>query len=465
MAINLTGAVTSGDRALVVACSLAGIAALIALERSTGPSLPLGGFYLLPLAVAAAFLPRWSGFTVAIATALIREFFSSSHWDSQSIGRLTISLVAFTGGALFAGELVRNRRMAAALLDRTQQEMQTRTNAERETRALVEGSPVGVLTIDSGGKIAMANTAACRLLGFEKDSPEGDPVEKYIPMLARVLRSKQASTMTRTMLEASGTRRDGESFFTQTWISSYNHSSGIRLTVVLSDVTEQIRDREESGLRQLLSSSRIVAGAVSHELRNLAAAAAVLHLNAAKSADLSGNPDYQALGTVIDSMVKVASTELADAGGQVLEGVDVADLLREVRTITAPSLEEAGVASQWEIDPLLPNVRVNRTGLLQVFLNIIKNSTTALKNWPDAHLHVMAYPMAELAVIRISDNGPGISSSERLFQPFQPGASSTGLGLFVSRAIVRTFGGELHHTQRAGECRFVIELPGTGVKD
>jgi C4-dicarboxylate-specific signal transduction histidine kinase len=63
-------------------------------------------------------------------------------------------------------------------------------------------------------------------------------------------------------------------------------------------------------------------------------------------------------------------------------------------------------------------------------------------------------------VIRISDNGPGIAAADRLFQPFQAGASSTGLGLFVSRAIIRTFGGELHQTQQMGECSFIVELPG-----
>ena len=66
----------------------------------------------------------------------------------------------------------------------------------------------------------------------------------------------------RTMVEASGTRRDGEAFFSQAWVSSYEGPSGRRLTVILSDITEQIRDREESGLRQLLSNSRIIAGAV-----------------------------------------------------------------------------------------------------------------------------------------------------------------------------------------------------------
>src|SRR5439155_22807260 len=97
--------------------------------------------------------------------------------------------------------------------------------------------------------------------------------------------------------------------------------------------------------------------------------------------------------------------------------------------------------------------RANHSGLLQVFLNLAQNSGSVLRGRPEARLRIAAYELAESVVIRFSDNGPGISSAERLFQPFQPGASSTGLGLFVSRAIIRTFGGELHHTQRSEERR------------
>ena len=187
------------------------------------------------------------------------------------------------------------------------------------------------------------------------------------------------------MMEASGKRRNGESFFSQAWVSSYRSSAGIRLTVVLSDITEQIRDREESGLRQLLSNSRIVAGAVSHELRNLAAAAAVLHLNAAKNNGLANNADYLALGTVIDSMVRVASTELADAGGQVLEGVDIADLLREVRTITAPSLVKKLASLRCgKLSRSCPTSASIVQAYCRCFSTIVKNSSSALTEWPNA---------------------------------------------------------------------------------
>jgi PAS domain S-box-containing protein len=367
--------------------------------------------------------------------------------------------MAFSGVGLFAGELARNRRMAIALLRKTEQEARLRQDTVTEMRALLESSPVGFLTVDSQGKIGLANAAACRLLGFTSDSPEGDPIEQYIPTLARLLESKQVTSLMQTRFEASGRRRTGESFFSQAWVSYYNDASGPRLAVVLSDVTEQIRDREESGLKQLLSNSRIVAGAVSHELRNLAAAASVLHLNLRKLEVLRGNRDFQALETVVESILKLSSTELSDASEESLEGLNVGDLLGELRTIISPSLEDAGINAEWEIEQALPPVRANRSGLLQVFLNLTKNSRAALSHMQHGQVRVVAYFLDGSVVIRISDNGPGISSAERLFQPFQPGASSAGLGLFVSRAIIRTFGGELHHLQPAGECSFIIELP------
>jgi len=460
MAIDLAGPVSPVQRIVVLASCLFAIVAITIAERFTGKVVPLGGFYLLPLVVASAFVSRWSIFVLAIATALAGEYFGPYEWGPESLRRLAPAIAAFTGGGLFAGELARNRRIASALLQKTQQEARVRLNAVTEMRALLESSPVGLITVDHQGKISMANAAACRLLGFTAGSPEGDPIETYIPVLARLLQSPQVVNLMQTKVEASGRRRTGETFLSQAWVSSYEDASGPRLAVVLSDATELIRDREESGLKQLLTNSRIVAGAVSHELRNLAAAGSVLYHNLKKQQEPnSNNKDFQALGTVVESILRLSSTELADASEEVLEGVDVGDLLDELRAIISPSLEESGVRADWEVATGLPPIRVNRSGLLQVFLNLTKNSRRALQDTSNARILVTAYALDSSVVIRISDNGPGISSAERLFQPFQPGASSTGLGLFVSRAIIRTFGGELHHLQPAGECSFVIEIP------
>src|SRR5207244_1557645 len=112
-------------------------------------------------------------------------------WQQDSPARVALSMVAFTGGGLFAGELVRNRRMSMELLRKRQEESRLRADAEREARALVDSSPAAVLTVDSAGRIAIANGAARRLLGFTSGSPEGDLVETYVPLLAKLLKSKK----------------------------------------------------------------------------------------------------------------------------------------------------------------------------------------------------------------------------------------------------------------------------------
>ncbi len=146
-------------------CILA-IGALTLAGRLTGPGVPLGGFYLLPLAVAAAFMSRWAIFCLAIVTALVAEYYGPNPWGPESVQRLALAVVAFTGGGLFAGELARNRRITIALLRKTQEEARVRLDAVTEMRALLESSPVGLITVDSGGKIGMANAAASSLAGI-----------------------------------------------------------------------------------------------------------------------------------------------------------------------------------------------------------------------------------------------------------------------------------------------------------
>jgi len=62
-------------------------------------------------------------------------------------------------------------------------------------------------------------------------------------------------------------------------------------------------------------------------------------------------------------------------------------------------------------------------------------------------------------VIRFEDTGTGIATPEKLFQPFQTGSKASGLGLYVSRAIMRSFGGDICYEHRVTGCCFVVVVP------
>jgi C4-dicarboxylate-specific signal transduction histidine kinase len=60
--------------------------------------------------------------------------------------------------------------------------------------------------------------------------------------------------------------------------------------------------------------------------------------------------------------------------------------------------------------------------------------------------------------VRFRDTGPGVAHPEELFRPFQPGAQSFGLGLYISNAILRSHGGGLRYEPGQGGSCFAVEL-------
>ena len=126
-----------------------------------------------------------------------------------------------------------------------------------------------MVIVDSDCRIIRANQAARQMLGFAVDSPDGDRIEQYIPMLANIIGSGRIAQLKPTMIETRGRHLDGQEVCLNVWVSVHPTPTGPTLSAVLLDVTAQVRDHAEAGLRQLLLNSRVIAGAVSHELRNL----------------------------------------------------------------------------------------------------------------------------------------------------------------------------------------------------
>ena len=151
------------------------------------------------------------------------------------------------------------------------------------------------------------------------------------------------------------------------------------------------------------------------------------------------------------------SVNLRQSSTQATE-VDLTVLLDELKIVVTPSLQEEEIAAHWEIEPRLPLVWADRSSLMQVFLNLISNSTRALSKKSIRKLRISAESVGEQIHVRVFDNGGGVLHTEHLFHPFQAGAEATGLGLYMSRAFARSFGGELRYIPLADGACFVVEL-------
>ena len=106
----------------------------------------------------------------------------------------------------------------------------------------------------------------------------------------------------------------------------------------------------------------------------------------------------------------------------------------------------------------------DRHRLEQVLLNLVLNGLRAMPGggWVEISGKVTRAERARVALITVSDTGPGIVPEElpKIFEPgYTTRAGSPGLGLAVCRKIVEQHGGTLSAENRAGGgASFAIRL-------
>ncbi len=436
----------------------------------------IGFLYLIPILLSAAALKSGQILVMAALCGYLREVmdplqgapraigwallqcFNPNHWVPGSIGRMIVVIAGFAMTGFFVAELNKRRRLLADHLSERERQIQLRVDAERQLRILIETSPLAILTLDHQGNVLLANESAREVLGFDDESLQGQPVEPFLPILGRMLLSHHSGANIRTNVECKGQRRSGEVFLAHVWLSTYRSSSGPGLAAVIWDASENLRDREGSGLDSMMATSRVLIGAMSHEIRNLASAAASAHASLSGIEGASENEQYQALGSLIRGLEKIASSGLRVASDRERMVADLGTVLDETRIVIEPALREAGISVIWEIANGLPLVQADHHSLLQVLINLARNSEQALSNAPRREVRISALLEKDLVVVRFRDSGSGVTHPEDLFRPFQPGAYSHGIGLYISRAILRSHGGGLRYEpEPSGSC-FVVEL-------
>jgi C4-dicarboxylate-specific signal transduction histidine kinase len=223
------------------------------------------------------------------------------------------------------------------------------------------------------------------------------------------------------------------------------------------DSSEQLRERKGQDLDSLMTTSRVLVAAMLHEVRNLCAAA-VVHANLGRVPVLADNNDYKALGSLVKGLAGMASSELRLTSSRRLASADLRSVLNELSIILEPNVADAGVDAKWEVPQKLPAARGDHHSLLQVFLNLAQNALNSMEESPQKQLTVAVSVERGGVWVRFRDTGHGVEFPERLFHAFQPDSWGTGLGLCVSRAIVRSFSGDLFfEPQPVGSC-FVVRL-------
>lgn len=448
-----------GSRASTIIWSGVLIALIAVVDWRIVEDIPLGFLYLLPMLMLGRVLKPWQTLFAAGLCTFLSEAFDQFAWNLRTgLPRDVLYFMAFFAIGVFVHEVNRNRQVIVAQLNEIQSQSEARLEAEQQLKALIESSPAAIITADSDGCVLMANEAAHRMLQVKQPLLLGRSIHGYFPSLSNVSRRETNQHLFRTVMQSRGHREDGDAFLADICFSTYRTVSGSRFAAMILDTSEELRTREESSLHQMLAGSRIAVGAVSHEVRNICGAIAVVHRNLSRANLLFGNKDFEALENLVLALERIAAIDLRPYPEQTSE-VDLSAVLDDLKIVIGPSLSEQNIACEWRLGSQLPLVWADGINLIQVFLNLTTNSIRVLSNKEsDRQLSIFARAEGSRVIVEVRDNGCGVAHPDELFRPFQSGAQNTGLGLYLARAFARSFGGDLRYLPVPKGACFIVEL-------
>lgn len=448
-------------RLLVVILAAALTLLLAWIDRRVHHNVPLGLIYLFPMALISTVTRRWEVLVAAAVCTFVAEYSDAFPWNAtQGVARDVLYFIAYAAQGMYITEMLAKRRAERGHMDELTQEVAARKEAEEQLQLLVDCSSAAIITADQAGRILEANQAAIRLFAPDGDESAGleGPLGALLPALARVPVFAHERKSLRTMLQCQGFRSNHEPFVADVWFSTYETPKGTRMTAVVADVSEEFRSREESNFEQILDSSRLVVGAMAHEMRNVCGAIGlVCERLYAHNQTSEASEDLKALHQLTATLERMTSVELSQMKRSA-SPIRLQQVFDDARIMFTNTTSDTTIQMHWSSVKDSPPVWADHQGLLQILLNLIRNAQSALDGTDDPKICITTQLCANTVEIHVTDNGPGVSDPEHLFRPFDVGSRINGLGLYLSRAMAMSFRGDLRYEPAHPGARFIIEL-------
>jgi signal transduction histidine kinase len=355
-------------------------------------------------------------------------------------------------------------RELAGHRDRLEREVADRTReleGERTFLAtVIDHTGDGILSVDAGGRIRLANRAAEDLLP-EPSVAEGKALAGYWPTWPEIAAQAREGAEWRGDLV-----RDGQV------LALSVTPAGDDLTVVARDVSDERRlaeerrelDRQMFQVEKMTTLGEIAMG-VAHEIGNPLAGMKAVAQALQYEEDLPVGV-IEALRRLEGETDRLAAFLRTFNGFAAVQGIapvacELAALLEDALLWTRKEARTRGVAIAVEGVVELPPLRADPNQLKQVLLNLIVNAIHAMPG--GGTLTIAAESAAGFARIRFEDTGVGIAPDvlPHIFEPFyttRPDGS--GLGLAIVRKIVMANGARIVVDSHPGAgARFVLEWP------
>jgi PAS domain S-box-containing protein len=334
--------------------------------------------------------------------------------------------------------------------------------AEREQAASVlEAVGDGIFLVDEDGCVRLWNRAAETVTGLRaadvRDRPLAHALPSWTGLVDRIPVAEGGSSPRSVTLPVPVGGRE-------LWLSFVAVRGSAGVVYAFRDLTSERRLEEEK--TDLVST-------ISHELRTPMAAVYGAAETLLRRDDLEPERQRELLEmiaaqatrlTAIVESVLLTSRLDRDAVAVEREPVDVAELARATVEAMRPQLPPS-ISLELEVDPMEVRAAGDADRIQQVLVNLLDN---AVKYGEGSPVTVRVRPANGVVRLSVQDSGPGLAPAEqaRIFDKFYRAgpqltrAGGTGLGLYISRELVRRMGGRLDVRSEAGAgATFVLELP------
>lgn len=428
----------------------------VGLRLILGEALGDHGVFLVfvPAVVAGAALGGWApglfATVLALAAGLVLTPLSQA---------LAIEAVLFCGVAAAV-------TIGGEWFQRAHRDLSAR---ETHLRLILNTVPDAMILIDERGIMRAFSPTAERLFGWSVDEAIGQNVNILMPdphreahdtYLERYYRTGERRIIGRGRI-VTGRRRDGSVFPIELAVGEMRTAEGRFFTGFVRDLTErqQAQARLQEVQEDLVRVSRLtalgeMASALAHEL-NQPLTAIINYLKGSKrlmaARGISDDRLTHAIGEAANQALRAGEIirRLRDfvARGESERRVeDLPALVDEAGALALVGAREAGIQVEFDMDPAVGGVLVDKVQIQQVLLNLIRNAMDAMENSTAKRLSIRVSADDGMARVSVSDTGSGISSetAEHLFQPFMTTKrNGMGVGLSISRTIIEAHGGRI----------------------
>jgi two-component system, LuxR family, sensor kinase FixL len=237
----------------------------------------------------------------------------------------------------------------------------------------------------------------------------------------------------------------------------------------------ELRERDAAlGRAMRFAIAGELASALAHQLSQ-PITALVSYINAAQilSSSAAAETDrlHATLGKAAQQAIRASEVlqrlrNLYIAGRARREAIDVAQLCADVAAGFEERLRVVGARVEVLAAADLPVVEGDRTQIEIALHNLVGNAVDALEPrvLAGGRVQVQAERQGQAIMISVEDSGPGVAPqvADTLFEPFvSTKADGMGLGLAISRSIVRLRGGDItaSRAESLGGARFSILIP------